>query len=186
VKQLSKKDIKRKQIAKSCCNIFASGNFHDIPISQIASTAGIGKGTIYEYFQNKEDIVFELMSCLQEDYDDKFHQNLSMAEDDYEKIIVLFDIFISSDKVTQIQREIYKQFLIVCLTKPSKEILNYNANLRAKYISVLDEILKNQSLSTKIYDTVIGFFIASSSLDGYDLEHTVKDYIKSKIYKENR
>jgi len=34
--------------------------FVNISISQIAKTAGIGKGTVYEYFNNKEDIVFSM------------------------------------------------------------------------------------------------------------------------------
>ena len=65
-KQL-KKINKRKAIAKSTCDLFITKGFVNISISEIAKVAGIGKGTIYEYFTNKEDIIFELMSCLQED-----------------------------------------------------------------------------------------------------------------------
>ena len=182
--KLSKKDIKRKNIAKSCCDIFTNDNFNEISISQIALTAGIGKGTIYEYFKNKEDIVFELMTCLQEDYDEKFQQNLKNTNNKYDKILKLFDLFISDDKVIQTQREIYKQFLIICLTNPTKQIKNYNTNLRIKYISILDDILDKQSLSSKIYDTIIGFFVAANSLDNYDLNNTIKKFIYNEIKKE--
>ena len=167
---LSKKVIKRKNIAKSCCDIFTNDNFNKISISQIAATAGIGKGTIYEYFKNKEDIVFELMSCLQEDYDEKLNNKLKNTNNNYDKILTLFDIFISKEKLIQTQKEIYKQFLIICLTNPDKKIKKYNSTLRNKYISILNQILNNQSISIQMYDTIVGFFIASNSLDNYDLE----------------
>ena len=184
---LLKKNIKRKNIAKSCCTLFASVGFLDISISKIAVTAGIGKGTIYEYFENKEDIVFELMTCLQEDYDDKFHLNLKIAVTKEEKIYKLFDLFLSKDENILIQKEIYKQFLIICMSKPSDKIIKYNTNLRDKYISLLENIINNYKQSAKIYDTIIGFFIASNSLEKYDLELCIKTFIKTelKIYKEN-
>ena len=184
---LSKKNIKRKNIAKSCCELFASVGFLDISISKIAVTAGIGKGTIYEYFSNKEDIVFELMTCLQEDYDEKFNYNLKNAITKEEKIYKLFDLFISKDKNIIIQKEIYKQFLIICLSKPSDNIIKYNSALRDKYILLLEDIIKNHEQSTKIYDAIIGFFIASNSLEKYDLELCIKTFIKTelKIYEEN-
>ena len=59
-----KKLQKRKDIAKSTCELFVRKGFVNISVSEIAQVAGIGKGTVYEYFRNKEDIVFELMSCL--------------------------------------------------------------------------------------------------------------------------
>ena len=182
--KLSKKEIKRKNIATSCCDIFTKNGFHNISISQIALTAGIGKGTIYEYFKNKEDIVFELMSCLQENYDEEFHQNLKNATTPYDKILTLFSIFISEDENIKVQRAIYKQFLIICLTQPSVEIKTYNTKLRKKYITILDDIIDNIDISIKIYDTIIGFFIASNSLIEYDLKTNIKNFITNTLKKE--
>ncbi len=178
---LTKKDIKRKQIASSCCNIFTNDDFHNISISQIAKTAGIGKGTIYEYFENKEDIVFELMSCLQENYDKKLQENIENSHTLQDKILALFNIFIDDDKHIKIQREIYKQFLIICLTNPSTKIKLYNSDIREKYIAILTNIITNQVVSIRIYDTIVGFFVASNSLDKYDLTTTIKTFIKDEL-----
>jgi len=100
---------------------------------------------------------------------------------------VLFDLFLSKDENILIQKEIYKQFLIICMSKPSDKIIKYNTNLRDKYISLLENIINNYKQSAKIYDTIIGFFIASNSLEKYDLELCIKTFIKTelKIYKEN-
>lgn len=41
-----------------------SGSMHDISIQQIANKAGIGKGTIYEYFSSKEEIIKSLVDHM--------------------------------------------------------------------------------------------------------------------------
>jgi AcrR family transcriptional regulator len=181
MENLSKRNVKRKCIAKSCCALFTKNGFTDISISILAKTAGIGKGTIYEYFENKEDIVFELMTCLQEDYDEKFNLGLEIATTKEEKILKLFDLFISKDENILIQKEIYNQFLIICISKPNDKIIYYNMKLRKKYISLLKKILSNNTQSARIYDTIVGFFIASNSLYNYDLEFTIKNFIKNEL-----
>ena len=53
-------DSKRAQILKAAATIFAKKGYDKAKISEIARLAGVGDGTIYEYFRNKEDILFSL------------------------------------------------------------------------------------------------------------------------------
>jgi len=176
-----KKQNKRKNIAKSCSVLLENSQYHDISISKLAQTAGIGKGTIYEYFENKEDIVFELMTCLQEEYDEKLRTKLLELPNIFSKTIALFTLFLSDDDEVIKQREIYKQFLIICLSNPSENIKQYNGKLRDKYIAMLESIIADKELAIKIYDDVIGIFVASNILDGYNLQENVRLYIRKQI-----
>ena len=151
------KDEKRKIIAKSTCSLFIEKGFVNISISQIAKSAGIGKGTIYEYFKNKEDIVFELMSCLQDDYDPKLKSNLQSANTVKEKVICLFSLFLDDDETTQIQRKIYKEFLSIYLSNPTDEIVNYRINLIDKYSLILDEILNDAVEKEELLEVSLQF-----------------------------
>ena len=163
---------KRKTIAKSTCGLFVEKGFVNISINEIAKVAGIGKGTVYEYFSNKEDIVFELMSCLQDDYDIHLKQNLLNSTTVQEQVISLFDIFINDSEKVKIQRQIYKEFLAIYLNNPTDEIIQYHANLKEKYYLILSDILK-KSISHKdisqdalkfipsLLATVEGFFIVN-------------------------
>ncbi len=177
------KVVKRKDIAKSTCNLFIQEGFVNISISQIAKVAGIGKGTFYEYFKNKEDIVFELMSCLQEDYDPKLKSNLNDTKDTKEKVAYLFNIFLDDDETIQIQRKIYKEFLAIYLSNPSKEIIEYHQTLKNKYFLVLSDILndaiKNKEISKlalefipSLFATAEGFLITSE-----DSRKDILDYL---------
>lgn len=169
-KQL-KKINKRKAIAKSTCDLFISKGFVNISISEIAKIAGIGKGTIYEYFTNKEDIIFELMSCLQEDYDVKLNSVLKKSQSITEKIKYLFSLYIGEDPFVQTQRDIYKEFLAITLNNPSIDIIQYQNNMMDKYTNILleiiDEGIRNDQLQDiaiefvpSVFATLNGFFIA--------------------------
>ena len=165
---------KRKQIAKSTCNLFIEKGFVNISISEIAKVAGIGKGTIYEYFENKEDIVFELMSCLQEDYDPKLKSNLQKSNSTKQKVIYLFDLFLNENETILIQKKIYKEFIAIYLNNPSDKIIQYQKTMKDKYTEILldifndailnDELIKESiELVPSIFATIEGFFMVNDS-----------------------
>jgi AcrR family transcriptional regulator len=53
------KKEKKDQIIEAAIREFARKGFSKTTINDIAKAAGIGKGTVYEYFSNKEEIVHE-------------------------------------------------------------------------------------------------------------------------------
>jgi AcrR family transcriptional regulator len=182
--ELIKKLEKRKQIAKSTCNLFIEKGFVNISISEIAKIAGIGKGTVYEYFANKEDIVFELMGCLQENYDPKLMQNLLLADSTKQKVIYLFDLFLSEDESIQIQKKIYKEFLAIYLNNPSDEIIKYQKIMKDKYIEILLEIFNNAILKHELIEESIEFVPSIfASIEGFfvanDDPQIILEYINS-------
>ena len=52
---------KRREIVKVATKLFASRPFHQVRLEDVASLAGIGKGTIYIYFATKEDLYCSLL-----------------------------------------------------------------------------------------------------------------------------
>jgi len=165
---LEKKQEKRKRIAKSTCNLFLEKGYVKITISEIAKVAGIGKGTIYEYFSNKEDIIFELMACLQEEYDEILKEKLAQNITTKEKLISLFDIFLSTDEKVQTQRKIYKEFLSIYINNKTDAMDTYNTKMMEKYKDILRNILKD-SIERKEISQISLSFVSSifATLQGY-------------------
>ncbi|MGI9862784.1 TetR/AcrR family transcriptional regulator [Moorella naiadis] len=52
---------KRQQILAAATKIFADQGFHQARIADIAAAAGVGKGTIYEYFPGKKELFQQLL-----------------------------------------------------------------------------------------------------------------------------
>jgi len=65
---------KRRNIALACQELLVENGINHITVAQIAKTAGVGKGTVYEYFENKEDIVFEIITTFVVEYEARFEE----------------------------------------------------------------------------------------------------------------
>ncbi|MCE9589083.1 MAG: TetR/AcrR family transcriptional regulator [Planctomycetes bacterium] len=55
------KDEKRLAISRAAVRLFANRPFHEVLLDDVAAAAGVGKGTLYVYFKNKEDLYFSLI-----------------------------------------------------------------------------------------------------------------------------
>lgn len=53
MREMDPKEAKKELIFKAAAEVFSSRGYHQATMSEIAAAAGIGKGTIYEYFPSK-------------------------------------------------------------------------------------------------------------------------------------
>lgn len=58
-----KKKTKRELILDTAFDLFIEKGYLDTKIIDISNAAGIGKGTIYEYFESKDNLFYELFKC---------------------------------------------------------------------------------------------------------------------------
>jgi AcrR family transcriptional regulator len=75
--KLVDKEEKKNDIMMAAVRLFARKGFEKTTISDIAVEAGIGKGTVYEYFSNKEEMIHQ-----------SFHFFLKQMEMDFEDILL--------------------------------------------------------------------------------------------------
>ena len=68
---------KRDKILFAAVEMFLEKDFYQVTIVEIAELAGVGKGTVYEYFPSKEDLFKECFSYCAEAYIQSFRQHLS-------------------------------------------------------------------------------------------------------------
>lgn len=61
----SQKRIRRKsrkeEIIKAASNLFSQKSYHDVTMDQIAEKVGVAKGTIYLYFESKENLYLGIL-----------------------------------------------------------------------------------------------------------------------------
>jgi AcrR family transcriptional regulator len=60
-----KKAATRAQILASAVNLFSRHGLDAVTVDQIAEAADVGKGTIYNYFKTKEDVVVAFMADIE-------------------------------------------------------------------------------------------------------------------------
>jgi AcrR family transcriptional regulator len=59
---------KRTDILAATLTLISEHGFHGTPMSQVAAEAGVGAGTIYRYFENKEALINELFLEIKREF----------------------------------------------------------------------------------------------------------------------
>ncbi len=75
----AKKEAKLEHILEAAGKLFAYTDFQSVLMDDIASEAGVGKGTLYNFFSSKEELYFSiirtrmehLLSLLEQAYDNR-------------------------------------------------------------------------------------------------------------------
>lgn len=154
------KEEKRRNIALSCRELLLENGINSLTISQIAQTAGVGKGTIYEYFENKEDIVFEIITTFIVDHEKKLLALVDEPITTKEKLFHFFYLLFENE-VSRKHLRVYKEFLAISLTNETEEMLSFSQRCREKFMIILDQILEEGRKSGEIENSIR---ISTSSL----------------------
>ena len=81
---------KREQILQATCDLIFEQGLQSVSMSQIAKQAGVGMGTIYNYFESKEQLVNRLYSGLKAEMSEAILQDYVIAQPVIERFIQLF------------------------------------------------------------------------------------------------
>jgi len=68
---------KREKILLAAVEKFLDEDFYQVTVTEIAELAGVGKGTVYEYFSSKEELFKESFSYCADAYLQLFRTHLS-------------------------------------------------------------------------------------------------------------
>jgi TetR/AcrR family fatty acid metabolism transcriptional regulator len=66
-----KSDAKREAILEGAAAEFAHRDFHEVLMDDVAARAGVGKGTLYRYFPNKETLLLAVVFRGLDDFHDR-------------------------------------------------------------------------------------------------------------------
>lgn len=157
------KDEKRREVALACYELVHQG-IRNITVAQVAKTAGIGKGTVYEYFENKEDIIFEIINIHIEEYHQEFLLAIQDVESTREKLFLFFKFVIDDSPETLRHLNGYKDYLSIVLSEDNEAMKEFNTScdqfFNQQIMMVIDEGIKNGELipqSKKLINGLVCF-----------------------------
>ncbi|KXG78947.1 TetR/AcrR family transcriptional regulator [Thermotalea metallivorans] len=129
---------KRELIIEAALKVFSKEGFYKAKVDAIAVEAGIGKGTIYEYFHSKEHLFEEMVKFFMEEY---LHR-LSLALKQEKTFVAKLKKYIQFEKEVMIR---YGDLIYVFMREAHiigiqiKEIFKGSRN---KKISLVEDILQ--------------------------------------------
>jgi AcrR family transcriptional regulator len=84
-----KKAASRARIVQCAVELFAQRGIEAVTVEEIAAAADLGKGTIYNYFRTKEDIVVAFMADFEEQVQARVRE-LELSERPVQEILLEF------------------------------------------------------------------------------------------------
>jgi len=110
------KEQRKREIALIALDLFAEKGLESTSISEVAKQAGIGKGTVYEYFESKEELIFSaFMAWIDQMMGPELEELLLSIEDPEERLHKLvqgmMEAFISDERVVKITLLMFQMML---------------------------------------------------------------------------
>lgn len=90
--ELNAREQKRNHILKKAMELFSRQGIHKTKVSEIAEAAGVGKGTLYEYFKSKDDIFWSGAASRMQEFDEAFTKRVQTIQEPEAKL----NLFIST------------------------------------------------------------------------------------------
>jgi AcrR family transcriptional regulator len=171
------KEEKKQDILKAAIRVFAQNGVVNTKMTDIARAAGVGKGTIYEYFRSKEDIFADAYSHVFMDTENRISEVLESSIPPEEKLRMFMSVTIEEFLVKD-----GGEFAGIMMSFWSEGIRNNNERImeiidlkkvysefRAMIAGILDEGIKKGSF--RKMDTHITASVIIGALDGILLQY---------------
>jgi len=71
---------KRTRLVKAACAVFAEKGYASTRVAEIAERAGVGKGTVYEYFSSKEELLFAVFESINANISSRMNDALASGD----------------------------------------------------------------------------------------------------------
>ncbi|MGB4045164.1 MAG: TetR/AcrR family transcriptional regulator [Halanaerobiales bacterium] len=137
---------KKEWIRKAAINLISEEGFHGVTTDKIAREAGVSVGTIYNYFENKEDIISYIFQVEHKKLDilfDRFRMKKISVPEKFKLLIEKYFKYVYNNKKVAkiIHNESFRPG-----KKITREIINYILAIRQNLKELIDEGVREGSV----------------------------------------
>jgi len=133
-------DEKRRQIIEGAIKVFKKKGYHKATVREIAKEAKIGLGSIYDYVNSKDDILYLFFENYVTNFFDKVRSRASQISDPLLRLEITFRAFVEDAMELEDQvmlsytqaRYVKKKYLKIILRKESEIVEHFR--------KILDEL----------------------------------------------
>lgn len=171
-----KKGQKYEQIIDAAVKVIAENGYYHSQVSKIAKEAGVADGTIYLYFENKEDILISLFEEKMGHFVEKIKEKMQDESSVEKRLLILIQMHF-------MQLEMDHDLAIVT----QLELRQSNISIRLKvnevlkgYLTLVDSILK-EGIKTGIFEEDLDIRIARQLIFG-----AIDEVVTNWVMKDHR
>jgi len=163
------KSAKRADLIEHAAAVFSKTGYHATKMQDIATAAGIGKGTIYEYFRTKEELFLAVYDAWMTEYEHVIRTRIEAAEDALSKVDAIRDSAVEFYTSRAEQAPLLLEFWAHALRTDNPAFLDRVRKTRS--------FLKNLGASLTAELVRSGWFTEVDSMSFSELETGISDGI---------
>ena len=170
------KEEKRGRILETAIKVFAERGVNNTKIADIAQAAGIGKGTVYEYFQSKDEIITATFRTFMNTVGEHIGWRWLHLRDPLEKLEAFFKAWGEVlDGEFQDYLEVILDFWAESIRQEKSSQAFDLSELYAEYRATLESVLREaiEAGEIKPVDTRIAASVLLGTMDGLLLQWIV-------------
>lgn len=137
-REKNKNSDKHRRIIQAAVSVFAKNGFYNSKVSEIARAADVADGTIYLYFQNKDDILISLFEEEMASILSKMHAVIDSETDPAQKLAKFAQAHLSLVQ----ERQELAEIIQVEIRQSSKFMKEYKNAPFLQYLNLISEIVR--------------------------------------------
>ncbi len=165
---MAKEKTREQDILEAATRIFDEKGFHGASIGEIAEEAGIGKGTTYEYFRNKDELFIRVLEYNIERYLKELRKHIQGKSGFYKKLEAFIDLHdsIIRQKLRTAETMLLMHLGMASLNPETMETVKLLSwELRKSIIFELNDIWEEGIQENQIEDSLDFRFVSDSFMN---------------------
>jgi AcrR family transcriptional regulator len=181
-------DEKRRQIIEGAIKVFNKKGYHKATVREIAKEAGIGLGSVYDYVNSKDDILYLFFENYVNTFFDKVKSRASQIPDPLLRLEVTFRAFVEAAMELEDQvmlsytqaRYVKRNYLKIILRKESEIVEHFRQIVSELGEGPFDSFLEANFL---VYSGVFGVLRRWILRPRYDRREVI-EFLVQKLIKD--
>jgi AcrR family transcriptional regulator len=187
------KEKKREEIAMRSFEFLLENGMVTFNINSIIHFLKMGKGSFYNYFSSRDELLIEILNHLVDHEYTKVKENLLSAKSLKERLYIIYDIYLRDDEesrlVLALIREVFSMFIDEnSSTRMSNSSHKYFRLISSLVKEAIEVEIKSDNIKKESIDFVIPFISAvegvqifSYSIKELDLKKEIINLIETTV-----
>jgi TetR/AcrR family transcriptional regulator, fatty acid metabolism regulator protein len=175
---------KRSIILEAALKTFVKRGYPSTKVAEIASEAGVAEGTLYNYFQSKEDLLLALFDEKWGGIISEIRGKIARLDDPNKKLKAIFSVVVMMFKKNRQLAELF----MVDIKQSSIFLNNYTINRIVEFLDLIEQVLeegKRKGIYRRDLDTRVAKMIIFGAAQGILLSWVLSEstVVNTKTFK---
>ena len=156
---------KHAAILDAALRTFVKRGYSETKVAEIASEAGVAEGTLYNYFQSKEELLLALFDEKWGGIIDEIKKKIRRLDDPNDKLKAVFSLVVRMFKKNRHLAELF----MVDVKQSSIFLTNYTINRIVEFLNIIEEVLeegKRKGIYRKDLDSRVAKMVIFGAAQG--------------------